>query len=416
MAITIQQSPGSKQPAYSELAYVVSSTNIAQENFRFVADIYISGVSTPTYFRQKKSPHPTLNVGVFDIHRILENYISHDISTSLYGFQRNEASWRQYEVQFREEYGISSGISVSSVLATGTSGDVINAAPGFVDFKDYAQDDYLMKLFGGAKFLTNAPLTQTIFSDENAWLYMMTESSGSIYYAQITTYSEIDLGGSLIDTHRIINVDTDSDRYKPGEFLRFGCGTRNLNFIPPNLFQAGGQSIITPSVKSYSVSMRKSNFVGISEARIFNIIDNCYSKFDQYRLHFLNKLGGFDSFTFNMIAAETTDIVRTLFKKTVGTTTATSFSYAKSDKENQELSVMYQDSLTMESDWVTEDEGTWLEELVHSPVVYLDHATHGLIALNITKSRHQKRKHSTDKLINIQIEAKYSHNNSRQRG
>lgn len=413
MAITIQQSPGSKQPAYNELVYVVSSNNYTQQNFRFVADIYISGVSSPAYFRQKKSPHPTLNVGVFDIHRIVENYISHDISTTTYGFQRNENSGKQYQVKFGEEYGISSGIIVYDALTNSSSGDIFPGALGFLDYKDYSQANYIL---GGStkKFLTNAPASQNIFTDENAWLYMIQETSGVISSARVVTKNA---AGATIDTINIVNPYPDSDADHRNQFLRFGCGTYNLNQIDSSLLNGASQPIIGSNVASYTISIGSTPTGGAirSETRTFVIKENC-SRYDTYRIHFLNKLGGFDSFTFNMIAVETFDIARSLFKKTVGTTTATTFSYAKSDKENRELSIEYQDTLRLESDWITETEATWLEELVHSPVVFLDHATHGLIALNITKSQHTKRRHIVDKTINLQVEAKYSFNNFRQRG
>ena len=414
MAITIEQSPGSVQPAYNDLVYVVSSTNTAEENFQFVADVYISGVTSPTYYRFKKPPHPTHSVGVFDIHRIMENYVSHDINTTTYGFQENTNSWKQYQVKFGEEYGESSAIVVTADMTSSGSGEVFNGALGFIDYKDFPQSSYLISS-GFKLFLTNAPNTQNIYTDENAWLHMMTNTSGSIYFARVRTYDDYDAGGSIIATHQIINPYTDSEADENGQYIRFGCGTKNLNLIEAAKFFSGAQSIITAATKSYTVFIQNSVGSTVSETVTFNIRDKC-SRYDSYRLHFLNKLGGFDSLTFDMVAVETTDISRTLFKKTVGTTTATTFSYAKSDKENQELSVMYQDTLTMESNWITEAEGTWLEELVHSPVVFLDHATHGLIALNITKARHTKRKDDVDKLINIQIEAKYSFNNSRQRG
>lgn len=416
--VTIHQSLATNAPAYNDLTYVVSSSNVAQQNFRFVADIYISGVTG--YFRQKKAPHPTYSTGIFDIHRIMENYVSHDIDISTYSFQRNTNSFRQYQVKFGEEYGISSGITVNAALTTASSGEVFNAALGFIQFKNFNIGQYRMGGVGSL-FLTAAPSPQRIKVGENAWLHMIQNTSGNVYYAQVSTYTSSDGSGSALATYRIINPYPDSDANINNKYLRFGSGTNNLPYITegemlyPFSIAGNGMAIINNSVNSYSVKILNASFTVMSETRVYKVERGC-SKYDEYRLHFLNKLGGFDSFTFNMITVESTDISRTLFKKSVGTATATTFTYDKSDKENQELSVSYQDSILFESDWITETEGTWLEELVHSPVVFIDDVNSGLLPINITKVRHVKRKANVDKIFNLQIEAKYSHNNFRQRG
>lgn len=411
MAITIQQSPGTKQPAYNDLTFVVSSDNSAQQNFRFVADVYISGVSG--YYRLKKAPDPTYSVGVFDVHRIIENYLTHDIAEDSYGFQRNDNSWRQYQVKFGEEYGISSGIVVYPNLTLSSSGDVINAALGFTEYKDYAQANYILS-DSNKKFLTNAPSSQNINSSEHAWLHMLQETSGVVSSARIRTYNS---AGSLIEQFNIVNPYPDSDAEHRNQFLRFGCGTTNLNQIDESLLNGSVQPIIADNVASYDITIRSSPTGGAnrSETRTYVITNNC-SRFTTYRLHFLNKLGGFDSFTFSMRPQEQIDVSRNYYKKDVRATTATTSTYNKKDRENVEIAVNYQDSLVLESDWITEDEATWLEELIHSPVVYHYHATHKLMGINITTVRFQRKFFNTDKLINIIIEAKYSHNNSRQRG
>jgi len=411
MAQTIHQSAQLYSPAYNEIIYVISSDNTGQSNFRYVADIYISGVSG--FFRLKKSPHPTLSNAVFDAHRILENYVTFDLETTSYGFKSNPNSWRKYQVKFGEEYGVSSGIVVYPNEVSASSGYVFNSSLGFVGFKDFTHSNYLLQ-GSGSKFLTNAPLSQNIFEDENAWLYMMEGSSGNVGSARVRTYNT---AGGIIATYNFTNPNPDSTADENEKFRRFGCGTRNLNLIDTALMNGASQPIIAAGVASYDITIRTTAAGGAvrSEIRTYVVKEDC-GRYKKYRLHFLNELGGFDSFSFNMIGREFIDSTRTEFKKTVGTTTATAFSYSKSDKENIELSTIYGERLALESDWVTEDEAAWLEELFHSPVVYLDDDTHGLLAVNVTKTSTERKTHANDKPINIQMELKFAFNNSRQRG
>ena len=183
MAITIQQQPLLYAPAYNDMVFVVSSSNVAQSNFKFIADVVINGVS----FRQAVFPNPTYNTGVFNIGRIVENYVSSNLSTNTYGFQENTNSIVTVTVKFGEEYGTTPVVYPNLTSVTKFAW---NSIFDFLEFNSTSSLYYIFN-FGvalNAKIsvnLTSAPSSGVIRDDENAWLYALNHSSGTIYHAQI---------------------------------------------------------------------------------------------------------------------------------------------------------------------------------------------------------------------------------------
>jgi hypothetical protein len=413
--ITIKQAPNKFQPVYNEIPFVVSSDKTAQPNFLYVCDIYVTGITTPAYIRIKHSADPLTGFALFDIHREIENFVSKDISTSLHGFQTNNNSFIEYQCSFGEEFGLSSsGTTVYAGQTSGTVNYAYNGVFDFLDFQNYSQTPYLIGLATNtAKFLTNAPTSVYIRSTENAWLHAMTDIADSIVRARVITYNA---AGAVIQVVEIVNpyAAVLNDQSK---FVRFDTGTKNLNLISSGDIIIGAQPIITASVQHYTVELIDTNGDTSSEVRTYVINDAC-SKYEAYRFHFLNKPSGFDSFTFNRLSRQTSAIARQRYKKNLGTITPVTgaYGYSKSDAQDVIFDVNLKDGIGISSDWLTDAESAWLEELVSSPVVFHDHPTHGLIAVNILNATFEPRKSVNDKIVNLLITFEYTYNRTRQRG
>jgi hypothetical protein len=73
------------------------------------------------------------------------------------------------------------------------------------------------------------------------------------------------------------------------------------------------------------------------------------------------------------------------------------------------------EKLTVNTDYLTEAESTWMNDLFTSPVVYRE-VNNELIAMNITGNSIQKKTSLNDKLMQYTFELNYSLTNRRQRG
>ena len=76
MAISIQQSPTTPNMANNNLVFAVTSSQVTQPQFQFVADLTYSGSNTVLQ-RIKQQPNPSA-VGVFDLGSIITNYLNSD--------------------------------------------------------------------------------------------------------------------------------------------------------------------------------------------------------------------------------------------------------------------------------------------------------------------------------------------------
>ena len=152
-----------------------------------------------------------------------------------------------------------------------------------------------------------------------------------------------------------------------------------------------------------------------SETLTYTIDDAC-TKNDVLVFHWLNKYGGFDSFAFIRANTQKADITRANYKNPTGTISGSTYSYSAADNQNTVFDTRIKDKIEVLSDWLTDAESVWLEELVTSPEIYLDDATYGLVAVNVVDKAYEKKKAVSYKAFNLKLTFEYSFIRNRQRG
>lgn len=402
MTITaVNQNPPAYSPAYNENMFLATSSGTAQTNFRFVFDVYANDGVT-LIARIKLPARPTDNKGLFDAKRVIENYLSYDLPTGgeAAGFYRNSGSFYKYTVKVGEEYGSPSPtVYANQVTVSGLY--VWNAAFDWFEFRNFLYTDYLLTTAAQKSLLTNAPTIQDIESSQNAWLSMMTASSGSIRHGQFKKYdsSGVLLGTlNIASTHDPINEDAD-------RFLRLACGTANLNAHTPGW--------IDSNVSYYTVQVLGTSSAVVSQLYRYDVQSNC--RFTTVRLHWLNKRGGWDSFNFTLKSFESIKVIKQLFNRVYGTTTGT-WSYQSSDRGDTVYDSRGKPAFRINSDWITEEESTWLEELLLSPEVYHEYDSGTFIGVQIKTDTYEKQKKVNRRIFNISLEFEYSFDKVAQRG
>lgn len=410
MAITIKQEGTGIRPVYNDDFIVVTSDKYLQYGFQYVADLFVNGVLKT---RLKTFPHPTNTAGMFNVKRIVESYVTKDIDLTTTDFATNDNSWCTYQLSFGEEYGsATSGTTIYSGITSGTLHYCFN---GIVDYESYTNFDTTERVLTSntKKFLTNKPTSINIGSSEKEYLYGISSTSGDCYYAAIATY---DSAGTILGVYYNTNpyqaITTDAMK-----FFRLAVGTADLAggawvaSVPYSL------PIISASVAYYKVHMVKYNGTQTSIDQTYVITDQC-TKTSTTRLFFMNKLGGYDAFTFKHKQKHGVDITRSNFKKPQGVWSVIggniSFLYGNTDRAITQYDTSLKDTITIVSDWITEAESDWLEELLTSPDVYVEKSGVN-VPINIVASSYERKQQATAKTINITLEYTYSYNRYRQR-
>jgi hypothetical protein len=399
MAITIDDTPEDYAPVYNKMEYLLSSTNTAQPSFSFVADIYINGSGTKAA-RLFPQLRPSDSKGVVDIHRVLEATLTSDLGdiTSILGTNDTSNTLLNYVVKFGEQYGG----TIYPDLTVDSTRYAINAS---LDKRDWINWDFTndYDLRGtGSKFLTNSPSTLYTGINDYGWLYYAT-SLANITDFYVSTY---DSSGSLIGNWEIDTPATSTIQY-------VASSPASLNLIDNTDLLAGVQPIITSSVDYYTIYAR---VVGIqrSEIKTFQIRESCKSEYK--RLIFLNELGGFDAFNFYLTNNSTTSVEKKMMKVNPDNVSGTSLVYSLSDKEKVQYYTKTTETIQLTSDWLTEEEDSWLLELISSPEIYLQTDDGLEYIAKVVETSHKKRKHVSEKLFNLTINIEVGYDNYRQRG
>lgn len=411
--ITINQQPQSLTPAYNKMIYHVSSNNTAQDNFKFICDIYIDGAYIR---REKRSKHPDFNACIFDVHRIVESFVTHTLGSEFPEACSNliDDNWCSVVCKFGEEYGLSStGVTVYPDLQNSSGTYAFNGAVNESEYIDWDGSDYLMNSSGSLFLMTlpnktvMRPTTgirgNTILRNQNYFAYAHTEDSPFIDRLVISTY---DVNHNLIDEYQVEQTRIGA------KFMMFPIGY-NANLIDAGNFVTGSPPVYTDSVYSSRIYLVDASNNQISEEIWLRVIDRC-SPYESFEVHWMDRLGAINTFIFDNASNENDSIDRNEYRIQPGTMASDSFTLSKSDRGKQSFFTASQKELRLKSDWITQNEYDWLKYIKESPQVWIYQGGE-YIAMNVKDTSYESKKTANTTLINLELTLDYSQKNHRQR-
>lgn len=425
MAVQNIGSPEAYQLAYNDNVYVFGTSQpTATKRFRVIAfDSSLNELATLlVYPVATPGSTTTPNRGYVDMSRIIQSAISSDIAiapTSHNAFYANTNSHIEYSVVIKEEDQDSQGVyqTLPNWLIYERK-SAWNGVQDLADWIDFTPSDYLMTTgVGTTKFLSDGPTTREIKSDQSAYLYLIASEDNAPARFQLITYDGYNGTGSVINNTTVSNPHaTDLTNSFKFRYLRMPIGTYDIPRIDSSLFSSGSPATILNGAKSYTIRLQDNIGVGqvISETITFNIDQEC-SKFDGVRLHWLGRLGGFESFNFNFKSIEKTDIKRKDFRKQHHTWTGSAWEYDKMSRGRTQYDTQTTKKVKVNTGYLTDAESVWMESLFSSPTIY-EERSNELIAVNIDGRSITKQTSLNNKLCQYSFDLEYSLLNYRQRG
>lgn len=401
MALTIYHQPQLVSPVYNDLAFIVSTDYTPLDAFKFVVKVYHGGslIKTLKYDRWPHGPYIQA-----DVHRMLETRFAPVpqnlvLATGAAKFNLVHTTFADYKVEFSEE---DDNVALSGTTVT-ASGYTFNAAFKYLDWIDFDYTDFNMHPGTQSRFLTNSPKAIKIREDEVAELGFISLDKKA-NNALITTY---DAAGAVINTTQIDNTLYGGSSDGISQALGLLCGPYHL-----------GSSIITTDVAKYTVEMRDTTTT-ISEIFTFVMDRDCYRN-ASFRLHFLNRWGRFDSFTFTGGHKHNLRFNKSNYQKFTGYTDLNTLQWTNPGYARGTINFDTQETeqYTLNSGWLTEDESDWLQELVGSPEVYWQAEAgnpNKLIAVNITDDSYEVKNYAGKKLFSLSLTIQLAQPNYRQR-
>tara|TARA_R110001599_G_scaffold110671_4_gene274683 strand:+ start:763 stop:2034 length:1272 start_codon:yes stop_codon:yes gene_type:complete len=423
MAIVLYSQPDKYQLAYNDNVYVwrvIPTTPtmrfrvlVYDSNLNALATLVVYPIAAPN---QSSTP----DRAYVDVSRIVQSAIGHDIEiapASHEAYYINSQSHLEYSLIIKEEDidPITGAYVTSPNWGLLSEKSVWNGVQDLADWVDFDSSDYLMTTgTGTTKFLTDGPTTREIKSDQSAYLYLIASEDNAPQKYEIKAYDGFDATGTQLAGATVTNpyALTHSASFKT-RYLRLPIGTYDIPRTDATRYSAGHPLTILNGAKSYTIRLQSSH-ANISEVITFNIDQDC-SKYEGVRLHWLGRLGGFESFNFNLKNIDRTDIVRKKYRQQHHTWTGTGWIYDKMSRGRTEYDIQTSKKIKVNTGYLSDSESVWMESLFSSPTIY-EERSNELIAINIDGRSIIKQTSLNDKLCQYSFNLEYSLLNNRQRG
>lgn len=383
MAITILDSPNLYQSMHEDLWFVVSSNNTGQTSFKYIFDVLINNQLVA---RVKSFPQPVTSRGIFNAAPIIRSYWSSyfkpNTTPTLFSYVGSDVRIN-FVVQYGEDYG---GTTYTNLAQT--SVNAFNYYPNILNGKSNFDGTYYDANYAG-----------NILSGRDI-LNLSTRRSDGRCFTSI-------LNGN-INTAR--NWRFNVTRYNGGSSTNTSGGNQSvsdyamLDLSPAAINAYLSTTFITSSTDYYTLEGFENN-ISMFTCRV-NIL--CEPRYDTIPLHFLNSLGGYDTFNFTLVNREQRTIDRKSYEQI-------EWEYRNNGMERtNQYNVFYGGSTPfataqtinyrLVSDWLNLVDYTWIKDLIGSPEVYMEKNTGEFIPVVINTNTWNEKKRFADKTYNLELD------------
>lgn len=448
-------------PVGAEIIFVISNNDaVANElKVKFVAEVHISTIApnvnnTATQIGTFKTTPNNAGVGIFDFSNILENYVSADNMSavdSLYKestitedtrvpihltdkYSKNNNSFRFMQIKFYVEY------LQNNVVSPAVGTDVVSGM--YKIFNGYVKNDDILTTNGidfgfdledfkvgstSKKFLTNSP-TQLYANIDDYGTFAFLQSSptlaNKVNDLLFTYYSST---GSPLGTD-VVTKNVANGAFPVSAFFFFTNSDRFILFAgvyPANLRNDSTStfsslvSLGTIQGGYYTVVARDSTPTAMTQTYTINL--NCPSQkqYESVRLCWLNQWGAWDYYTFVLKSTKTLNTSNTTYNQLHGTWNESKYRSYGYKGGKKTFRVNATESMRINTDYISENDNTILEELVNSPEVYMLKGFQDVTETNFLKSdyvtpvtlktsSHTRKTVANDKLIQYTFQIEFS--------
>ena len=408
MAILIQQSPTIPNMANNDLVFGVTSSQVTQPQFQYVADLTLSGSNTVLQ-RIKQQANPNAR-GVFDFGSIVTNYLSEDNNWKAAPFSTAVNAAKRFNFRFGEEYGTSLSSSVSLFTGIGTTlgAPAVSASTytyilnGLVDPNDkinwnWASASYYSDVTTPtagsdtiqAEFaLTYAPVTKSIQRTEYETISLIngnfngsTTVAQDIYALQILQYdsANVNISASLIyntfgegggpranDSEEWSTVA--ADQTAGTQLLTMGIGPANLSSSGYPISSSCTYYTVKAVMQDAPSQEDPTNYFTF---RRYNI-EGPACGYDGVRFAWKNEFGVWDYYTFKLQNDKAFTIERANYEQSfVPFGDNTPVPYSKQRRGTVNYYNKPTQTQSVNTDWLDQSTSDWLRELFFSANVFI---------------------------------------------
>jgi hypothetical protein len=376
MALTITQTPTAVSLAQSPIIFTVSENTqlYTSSSFQYVGELYywqgnLFQSSSVADYTLLKFPN-TSTVGIFDLNRIINSTLT-DLRID------NSSNVMYFAVDFYTQY-----ISGSSYI---TGSHVRSATYRALDGYGIFPEPIGQPIYDSTPFwplMTDGPVTQSVLVNDVGTMGVFIGNAGTTVPDRITYTSNLGTATDLITE----NATTTSLC-----ILNYAQAPANAGFP----FSSTG-------LEWYKIqALSGSTPIGTSVR--FDVV--CSTKYPNQRISFKNRYGQFDYIDMNEISRQSFETEKRTYQPQLGTWEGTSLSYQSTDSSVLNYISDSKQSLSLNTNWLTEDWNDILKQLLVSDELYwIDTKYNVLRPVTIATQGMTFKTGVVDKLIQYQFE------------
>ena len=430
MATTIIAQPQDFTPAYNECKFIVDSTNVNNDGFRYIFEVFEAGTATRIGY-YKALPTYGTGYGEQDLSKLLSNMVTFDFDPTITTFYDAANSYYNYDVKVGEEYIYELNYTASlvdnggSVRITATHafqvGDQVNitqvdggvanpsveglhtviAITSTTNFTINAlwADVTNATINGTVKYADNrktitldivSTLDKHIFNGVQPWLDMPNWDETDYELDGITkswltnqpktfncTPSQdlwLNLRGDGVGINKRVYFENDNGDvfYKAiagGDYIKgVAVGPNNFGSLT---VVSGTAPLIKNDTKIYQVWYSDGAFNPV-QSLAYEITIDRRPVITQYNILFLDRMGSWSSFAFQLKTYEKLNIKRETYNKDVpGYVTGSQWKYKSYEQGSVNYNTQVSKTIDLNTNWMTEAQAYYFQELVTSPQTYI---------------------------------------------
>lgn len=429
MSLTIVQQPNTLEPVYTNtIPMVINSSINNNDNFRYIYDVYLRDQNSfnPTFNNRIISFPRTNGQGLYSPHYVLRDTVSYKLNammatqslsttenTALYYFRLGEAWNPNFTASSTQNVGgflqltfpathsflsndyitldkidnsVNTSYNTSGTVSSVTPLTLVTTIPfglavsseiiiidnverlslttsNYYGFNSTRQYDERTLNFGNI-YSMNATspkpfLTETIQKD-----FKVFEWSTLSFFSDITLLNKV---ASVVYTSYDSNNNITATVSYPlttTNLIRLDLATGLLNlyqfFSTSNFITFANSSYYT--VQIFDLFNTPSSILYTYNNKYLNYIQRDYPV---YQFAYLNKLGAFEYFTFQLISRTNRNIQRKEFRKVLA------YNYSLGDRGRTIFEEQITEQMIFNTDWLTDDDAIRLRDMVESPEVYM---------------------------------------------
>lgn len=249
------------------------------------------------------------------------------------------------------------GRKFTSDIEVDQVGRAFNAALTNVQLKDYAPAQYSMGTAFLGKLLTNMPQEFTVRENTHLGINFFNGTNTNNRRLQITNGV----------TTKYLSITGTTGK----ALIYLAMGPGNIDESQFTLLSGPNEIITSGGSPFYEALVTNSSNGPISQRYKFNLDYTC-SKWEDYCVVFLDKLGSLGAFSFIYANSESQQVNRQLHNKQIGNSEGSAWSFNAEEASFRPTFIEAEKRIQLNTAWLTQVESEYFQELITSPACWIN--------------------------------------------